>query len=115
MTKDPVIFLKHIIESIEAIEQYTKDLSSEENFLEDQESQDSVIRRLEIIGEAIKSLPEETKEQATEIAWRKIVAMRNLLIHEYFGIELSLVWRVVHNDLPSLKNEIIALLEILEK
>lgn len=103
MEKDASVFLNHILESIEAIEEYTKDLDSEEAFTEDGETQDSVVRRLEIIGEAIRKLPEEIKEQASEVGWRKIMAMRNILIHEYFGVDMSLVWQVVHKDLPALK------------
>lgn len=103
MDKDATVFLSHILESIEAIEGYTKDLDSEKAFIEDGETQDSVVRRLEVIGEAIRKLPEETKRQAADVGWREIMAMRNILIHEYFGVDLSLVWQVVHKDLPTLK------------
>lgn len=111
MNKDVNIFLSHILESIEAIEEYTKDLDSESAFIQDKETQDSVIRRLEIIGEAIRKLPEETKQQASEVSWKEIMAMRNILIHEYFGVDLPLVWQVVHKDLPALKKDTKSLLD----
>ena len=82
MDKDVTIFLTHILESIDAIEDYTKDLKSEEGFILDKETQDSVVRRLEIIGEAIRNIPDDTKQQASEVGWREIMAMRNILIKE---------------------------------
>ncbi len=88
MKKDPAIFLQHILESIQTIEEYTQGLS-EDAFLEDRRTQDAVVRRLEIIGEAVRKLPEETKNLASDAAWRQIMAMRNILIHEYFGVDLN--------------------------
>lgn len=109
MKKDPAIFLQHILESIQAIEEYTRGFS-EESFLRDRRTQDAVVRRLEIIGEAVRKLPEATKDLASDAAWRQIIAMRNILIHEYFGVDLKLVWRVIEKDLPVLKQHIEALL-----
>lgn len=109
MKKDPAIFLRHILESIQAIEEYTKELS-EADFLADRRTQDAVVRRLEIIGEAVRKLPEETKKLASAVAWQQITAMRNILIHEYFGVDVKLVWRVVEKDLPPFKMHIEALL-----
>lgn len=110
MKKDPTVFLHHILESIAAIEAYTNGLS-EDAFLADQKTQDAVVRRLEIIGEAVRNLPEETRQLASAVAWRQIMAMRNILIHEYFGVDLKLVWRVVQKDLPAFKVHIEALLQ----
>ncbi len=110
MRKDPAIFLRHMLESIQAIEEYTTGLS-EADFLADRRTQDAVVRRLEIIGEAVRKLPEETKGLASDVAWQQIAAMRNLLIHEYFGVDLRLVWRVVGKDLPPFKKHIETLLQ----
>lgn len=88
MIKDDTIFLKHILESIEAVEDYTKDISEEE-FLNDQEKQDAIIRRLEIIGEAVANLSEEFKEEHSEIVWHKAMGIRNILVHPEFKKQIE--------------------------
>ena len=100
-----MVFLKHILESIDWIE---KDIAgfSKEQFLEDIPMQDAVIRRLEIIGEAINNLPADFKKANPDIPWQDISDTRNKLIHGYFGIDLSLVWSIVQNDIPPLKEQI---------
>ncbi len=105
MSKEYTVFLKHILESIEVIEEYTKDISEKE-FLENQEKQDAIIRRLEIIGEAVKNLPDEFKKENPEIAWNKAMAARNILIHHYFGIDLEIIWDTVTKSLPEFKKQI---------
>ncbi len=105
MKKDPTFFLKDILESVKLIEKYTKNVSKKK-FLVNKETQDAVVRRLEVIGEAARNLPEGSKQLNSKIAWRKIIAMRNLLIHEYFGVDLKLVWAVVKNNLPEFKKQI---------
>lgn len=113
MEKDPVIFLKHILESIEWIEKDVADLSREE-FFENVPMQDAVIRRLEILGEAIRNLPSEMKESNSEVPWQDIVDMRNSLIHGYFGVDLKLVWDVVVGDVPLLKKQVKKILSSIE-
>lgn len=105
MKKDPYVFIDHIRESIEMIETYTKGVTKE-LFLETPQIQDAVCRRLEIIGEAANALESEFKEQFPNIPWYKIVAMRNILIHEYFAVDLDQVWNTVQKDLPELKNQL---------
>ena len=105
MSKDPKVLLQHILQSIELIEEYTQQLSVQE-FLKLTSIQDAVIRRLEVIGEAAKNLPPEFKEKYQDIPWRKIAGMRDVLIHEYFGVDLNLTWQVARNDLPLLKNRL---------
>ncbi len=109
MSKDPKIFLKHILESIEHIESYIKDLS-EEDFMNSDEKQDSVIRRLEILGEAVRNLPEEFREEHSEIDWTRAMATRNILVHHYFGIDLKIVWDTVTQNLPEFKKQVESLL-----
>ena len=108
MKKDINIFLEHILEAIYLIEEYIKDKSKSE-FLKLTQLQDSVIRRITIIGEAIKNIPDDFKETYPSIPWKQIIGMRDILIHQYFGIDLNLTWEVIEKDLPKLKKQIIAI------
>lgn len=110
MNKDTVVFLKHILESIGLIEKYTKNIT-EEQFLQSVEKQDLVTRRLEIIGEAIRNLPEEFRKEHKNIVWNKAMATRNILIHHYFGINFKTVWDTVIISIPEFKKQIGKLLE----
>jgi len=105
MKKDPDVFLKHILECINLIEEYTKNLS-EKGFNSNIRTQDAIIRRLEIIGEAARNLPDEFKSNYTEVAWKKIMAARNILAHNYFGVDLDIIWKIIQKDLQPLKKQI---------
>jgi uncharacterized protein with HEPN domain len=105
LKKDAKVFLEHISQSIDLIERYTQG-QTKDDFLESVDLQDKVIRRLEIIGEAVKNLPEELKANHTEIPWRRVAGMRDYLIHQYFGVDLKLTWDVLERDIPELKKAI---------
>ena len=105
MQKDPNIFLAHILESIEWIEKEIKGLSKD-RFINDVPTQDAAIRRLEIIGEAVKNLTTEFKKKYPDISWKKISGLRDKLIHDYFGIDLELVWTIIKKDLPPFKKQV---------
>lgn len=110
MKKNPKIFLQHILESIGRIEDDLSGLS-EEKFSKMATFQDAVVRRLEIIGEAVRNLPDSFRKEYPKIPWKKIAGMRDVLIHEYFGVDMSLVWKIANKEIPKLKKQIIALLE----
>ncbi len=105
MTKNPTIFLEHILESIGYIEEDLKNFEHD-SFLGSRQTQDSVIRRFEIIGEAVKNLPEVFKAKHPHISWKKAMGMRDILIHEYFDVDLEVVWNTTVRDLKKFKQQI---------
>ncbi|MBI3583667.1 MAG: DUF86 domain-containing protein [Nitrospinae bacterium] len=110
MMKDAKTFIDHILDCIKLIEKYTNN-KTENDFFDSTQLQDSVIRRIEIIGEAVKNIPDEIKTKYPLIPWKKIAGMRDMLIHEYFGIDLELTWEVVIRDIPKLKKKILKIKE----
>lgn len=114
MAKDPKIYLEHIIESIDVIEKYAKGQTLD-SFLHAPKDQDAIIRRIEIIGEAVKNLAEDFKGKYPDVPWQDAADMRNILIHEYFVVDVKTVWDTVNNDLPKLKQQIQKILKKLLK
>jgi uncharacterized protein with HEPN domain len=102
MPRDFRLYLDDILDAIQRIETYTEGLDFEA-FKSDLKTQDAVVRNLEIIGEAAGKLPEDICALSAEIEWNKIVGLRNILIHEYFGINLSIIWDVIQNKIHPLK------------
>jgi len=113
MKKSVTVYLNDILESIAKIEAYTVNKSlSEADFLEDVQTQDSVLRRLEIIGEASRKIPLAFRKQHPQIPWKGMAGLRDVLIHGYDQVNIDRVWQVVVKDLPPLKA---GLLRIQEK
>jgi uncharacterized protein with HEPN domain len=100
--RDYRLFLEDIQISIQKIEKYTADLTFE-TFSTNDLVIDAVIRNLEIIGEAVKKLPREIRERYSDIPWKEVAGFRDVLIHDYFGVDVGVVWRTIVEDLPFLK------------
>src|SRR3989338_4283152 len=105
MTKDSKVHLEDILECIGQIEEYTDRISFSE-FDEDIKTQDACLRRIEIIGEAVKNLPHEFRALHPDIPWKQFAGMRDVLIHEYAGVILERVWNTIKEDIPILKKYI---------
>lgn len=105
MPKQFEVYFLDVLDSIEKIQKYTKALSFEE-FSKNPMAIDAVVRNLEIIGEAVKKIPNEIRKQHPEVEWKKISGLRDILIHAYANIDLTIVWDIVQNKIPRLKNSI---------
>ena len=99
--KEEKVYLKHIINCILKIETYT--IKGKEEFLESELIQDAVIRNLQIIGEATKKLPDEIRQKEKNVPWREMAGLRDVLTHDYFGVDLKIVWNVVEKELPTIR------------
>ena len=102
MPQDYKAYLRDIFGAIGKIERYTENMNLED-FSNNELIQDGVIRNLEIIGEVVKNLPDDIKKNYPEVEWRKIAGLRDILIHAYFGVDLEIIWDIVKNKVPELK------------
>lgn len=109
--RDFLLYCSDILDSGNAILEYIGYMSFEE-FCKDRKTYSAVIREFEIIGEAVVKIPEEIKQKYNKIEWQDIKEFRNILIHEYFGVDLEIVWNAIQDDLPYLLD---AVNEILDK
>ncbi len=95
-------YLRDIIDSIDDLASFTKDLNFEA-FTKDKKTSNAVIRSIEVIGEASKKIPPSIKNKHPPIPWKKMSGMRDKMVHEYFGVDLEIVWKTVREDIPPLK------------
>jgi uncharacterized protein with HEPN domain len=107
--KDDRVYLQHIRDALQDIAGYCG--SDHGAFLDDRMRQDATLRKLEVIGQAVKNLSEDTKSRQPEIPWKQIAGMRDKVIHDYFGVNLEIVWAVVQKELPKLRVAVEGLLK----
>ena len=108
--RDVSLLLDDILTAIEKIDRYVAGLDREQ-FLNDEKSIDAVVRNLEIIGEATRQLPDEFITQQPHIPWQQMAGLRNRIVHEYFGLDLDIVWEIIQRHLPPLRQQIFPLLK----
>lgn len=106
MKKSPLIFIEHILENINDIELFMKNINKKK-FLENREKQNAVARSLEIIGEAVKNIPKNILEKYKKIPWKEISGTRDKLIHHYFGVDWELIYKVIKGEILDFKKEIL--------
>ena len=99
------LFAEDILECVEKLESYVKGVTFEE-FKSDSRTADAVVRNLEIIGEAAKYIPDEVRKRYSRVDWKAVVGLRNRIIHEYFGVDLEVIWRIIEKDVPILREQV---------
>lgn len=110
MTRDYGDYLKDILDAINETAEFTDGMSFEA-FEKDRKTINAVVRSLEVLGEAAKRIPEHLRDQDPHVPWQHMARMRDKLVHEYFGVDLSIVWAVIRDELPPLRTRIERLLE----
>ena len=106
--------LRHIIESIEYIEEFISDVDKKDMF-SDYQLQSALVRQFEIIGEATRHLSPEIMDKYPEVNWSEAIGMRNILVHDYFAVNLDILWDTIKNNIPVLKKQIVKILQELKE
>jgi len=107
------LFFEDTIDAMNKIESYIKDLDYD-SFSQNNMIIDAVVRNLEIIGEAIKNIPDNIIDKYPDIPWKRMIGLRNIVIHAYFGIDLENIWKIITDNIPEVKPEIVKILDIIK-
>ncbi|HEW92275.1 MAG TPA: DUF86 domain-containing protein [Thermotogaceae bacterium] len=103
MKRKSSLYIKDLLEAMEKIEEFTQGMSFED-FIQDDKTSSAVVRKLEIIGEAVKQLPKEVRDRFEEIPWSSLAKTRDKIIHFYHGMDYEIIWRIIKEELPLLKS-----------
>ena len=112
--RSPTLFIQDILDCMKKIEAYTKGMDYTE-FSENQLTVDAVIRNIEIIGEASANVPAKVRENYVDIPWKRMVGLRNITIHEYFGVDNTIIWEIIKKNLPETKLKVQEMLKTLKE
>ena len=112
--KDDLVFIKHILDSIDAIKEFSKNIPKEE-LISNRLKQSAIVREIEIIGEAVKNISENLKNKNRKIEWEEITGTRDKMIHHYFGVDLNIIWEIIRKDLPILEKQILSIKKKFDK
>ena len=100
--RDPELLVEDMLDALRKIDSYTAGMDHSA-FLQDEKTVDAVVRNLEVLGEAARQIPDAFAARHTQVPWRKITGLRNRIVHDYFGLDLEIIWQIVQNDLPALR------------
>lgn len=112
--RSPELFIRDMLEAIKKIERYTESIKDLEEFKRKDIVVDAVLRNIEIIGEAAANIPKEIRSKYDEIPWNRVVGLRNVVIHGYFVVDLDIIWVIIKEQLPELKDVLLRMLEEME-
>ena len=96
------VYVNDILDSIKKIESYVKNMTYED-FIKDNLVKDAVLRNIEVLGEAAENIPDDLREEYSEVPWKRIIGLRNIVIHEYFGVDFENIWKIITENIPETK------------